>query len=177
MFDRESGRSRGFGFVTYVDASVSTRLLKLGDNADDNIGKVRMGDKMVEVKAAEPRPLSKRGGKGSGPPLAPEAIPQPMEQVPFYYPPPEDMAAPVAPHDQMAPTPLAYGVVPAMVPGGSYPYVMGQAVASPAGEATFQTYQAPMYYPVMMMPQPMPHYVPTSFHPHEPMPPDQPEAS
>lgn len=174
MFDRESGRSRGFGFVTYVDPAVSSRLLKLGDNGDDNIGKVLMGDKMVEVKAAEPRPLSaKRTGKAMGPTMTPEVPPQTTEQAPFYYPPSDDMGAPMVAFDQVAPSPFAYGAVPAMMPGGYYPYTMKPAVASPV-EANPYPYQTPMYYPVMMMPQPMPNHVQTFPHPQGgPMPPDQ----
>ncbi|KAG6908709.1 hypothetical protein DXG01_003642 [Tephrocybe rancida] len=47
MVDRESGRSKGFGFVTYEDAS----------NADQLVGKIGliMDDKQIEVKAAQPR--------------------------------------------------------------------------------------------------------------------------
>ncbi|KAF8154032.1 hypothetical protein B0H34DRAFT_720089 [Crassisporium funariophilum] len=47
MLDRESGRSKGFGFVTYEDAS----------NADQLVGKIGLilDDKQIEVKAAQPR--------------------------------------------------------------------------------------------------------------------------
>ncbi|KAG6855625.1 hypothetical protein H0H87_012930 [Tephrocybe sp. NHM501043] len=47
MVDRESGRSKGFGFVTYEDHS----------NADQLVGKIglTLDDKQIEVKAAQPR--------------------------------------------------------------------------------------------------------------------------
>ncbi|KAG6826544.1 hypothetical protein H0H92_015412 [Tricholoma furcatifolium] len=47
MVDRESGRSKGFGFVTYEDAT----------NADQLVGKLglMLDDKQIEVKMAQPR--------------------------------------------------------------------------------------------------------------------------
>jgi len=47
MVDRESGRSKGFGFVTFEDAS----------NLDQLVGKIglTLDDKQIEVKAAQPR--------------------------------------------------------------------------------------------------------------------------
>ncbi|KAF9074528.1 hypothetical protein BDP27DRAFT_1259161 [Rhodocollybia butyracea] len=46
MLDRESGRSKGFGFVTFEDA----------DNADQLVGKnLVLDDKQIEVKMAQPR--------------------------------------------------------------------------------------------------------------------------
>ncbi|KAF8961588.1 hypothetical protein BDZ97DRAFT_1190178 [Flammula alnicola] len=47
MLDRESGRSKGFGFVTFEDAS----------KADQLVGKpgLILDDKQIEVKAAQPR--------------------------------------------------------------------------------------------------------------------------
>ncbi|KAG6871953.1 hypothetical protein C0995_014552 [Termitomyces sp. Mi166 len=47
MVDRDSGRSKGFGFVTYEDAS----------NADQLVGKIGLilDDKQIEVKMAQPR--------------------------------------------------------------------------------------------------------------------------
>lgn len=47
MLDRESGRSKGFGFVTFEDAS----------NADQLVGKIGLilDDKQIEVKMAQPR--------------------------------------------------------------------------------------------------------------------------
>ncbi|KAF9019630.1 hypothetical protein BDZ89DRAFT_1139184 [Hymenopellis radicata] len=46
MLDRESGRSKGFGFVTFEDAT----------NTDQLVGKhLMMDDKQIEVKLAQPR--------------------------------------------------------------------------------------------------------------------------
>ncbi|KAF4588872.1 hypothetical protein EYR40_010427 [Pleurotus pulmonarius] len=47
MMDRESGRSKGFGFVTFDE----------GGNADQLVGKLGLllDDKQIEVKAAQPR--------------------------------------------------------------------------------------------------------------------------
>ncbi|KAL0570019.1 hypothetical protein V5O48_011938 [Marasmius crinis-equi] len=46
MLDRETGRSKGFGFVTFEDAT----------NTDQLVGKaLTMDDKQIEVKAAQPR--------------------------------------------------------------------------------------------------------------------------
>jgi len=47
MIDRESGRSKGFGFVTFEDAN----------NADQLVGKIGLvlDDKQIEVKMAQPR--------------------------------------------------------------------------------------------------------------------------
>ncbi|KAJ3993738.1 hnRNP A1-gamma isoform [Lentinula boryana] len=46
MLDRESGRSKGFGFVTFEDAN----------NADQLVGKnITLDDKQIEVKMAQPR--------------------------------------------------------------------------------------------------------------------------
>ncbi|KAN0079990.1 hypothetical protein V8E55_009556 [Tylopilus felleus] len=47
MVDRDSGRSKGFGFITFEDAT----------NADQFVGKLGLvlDDKQIEVKAAQPR--------------------------------------------------------------------------------------------------------------------------
>ncbi|KAG2076476.1 RNA-binding domain-containing protein [Suillus decipiens] len=47
MVDRESGRSKGFGFVTFEDSN----------NSDEFVGKLglMLDDKQIEVKAAQPR--------------------------------------------------------------------------------------------------------------------------
>ena len=51
MIDRVTHRSRGFGFVTFDDESVSLRLL----NQEDGTGKLEMKGKEVELKKAQPK--------------------------------------------------------------------------------------------------------------------------
>ena len=65
MFDYETGRSRGFGFVTYEDPNVSRHLLSLGQGGSSS-GHVQMRDKLVEIKAAEPKEGRAAGGGGGG---------------------------------------------------------------------------------------------------------------
>ncbi|RDB19606.1 hypothetical protein Hypma_013256 [Hypsizygus marmoreus] len=57
MVDRESGRSKGFGFVTFEDAS----------NADQLVGKIGLilDDKQIEVKMAQPRSQRDQARAGS----------------------------------------------------------------------------------------------------------------
>lgn len=63
MFDRVTRRSRGFGFVTYVNPAVSQSLLQMG-NHGDGIGRLIMRGKTCEVKPAAPRGQAPtRGGK------------------------------------------------------------------------------------------------------------------
>eukprot|EP00250_Pteridium_aquilinum_P011981 c20432_g2_i2 orf=647-1504(-) len=57
MQDRSSGRSRGFGFVTFESEDSVDELLSHG-------GKIELGGKQVEIKKAEP----KRNAPESGPP-------------------------------------------------------------------------------------------------------------
>jgi len=65
MFDRETRRSRGFGFVTYVNPDVSQSLLQMG-NHGDGIGRLVMRGKTCEIKAAAPRGQAPtRGGKAN----------------------------------------------------------------------------------------------------------------
>ncbi|CAM9957326.1 unnamed protein product, partial [Heterosigma akashiwo] len=61
MMDRNTNRSRGFGFVTYADAESVNRVMNETHT---------LRDKVVEIKRAEPRDSSSlapsRGGRGGG---------------------------------------------------------------------------------------------------------------
>jgi len=74
MWDRETGRSRGFGFVTYDDPKVASQLLSMGqeEGADPSsvqepqVGRLVMRGKTCEVKAAEPKEGSRNNRRGPG---------------------------------------------------------------------------------------------------------------
>ena len=54
MIDRETRRSRGFGFVTFAESQVAQSILAIGGGTD-GIGRLEMRGKVCEVKPAEPR--------------------------------------------------------------------------------------------------------------------------
>ena len=61
MFDRETRRPRGFGFVTYEDANVCDYLVQMGNEDHDSkdlsfmIGRMEMRGKVMEIKRAQPK--------------------------------------------------------------------------------------------------------------------------
>ncbi|HEY9815731.1 MAG TPA: hypothetical protein V6D20_08020 [Candidatus Obscuribacterales bacterium] len=153
MFDYETKRSRGFGFVTYEDPAVARHLLSLGHehNKGPNphlTGRIQLRDKLVEIKAAQPkegrsRPQA-RGGRRIKAVADASVVPE---------------AYPVGPEPMYGP----YGAVYPGMPNYGYP-VAGYGVPAyapapatpvyPAGY--FQGYMAPVFYPTYEMAAPAP---------------------
>jgi RNA-binding protein Musashi len=65
MFDRDTGRSRGFGFVTFEDSNVCTLLLNMCVEGTEGQGRVQMRGKVCEIKAAQPKESSNNSGGGT----------------------------------------------------------------------------------------------------------------
>lgn len=61
MFDRETQKSRGFGFVTFEDPDVALKLLGMGHEGEIpppggfTSGRIKMHERICEVKASEPK--------------------------------------------------------------------------------------------------------------------------
>lgn len=153
MFDYETGRSRGFGFVTYEDPCVSRHLLSLGgEGGGSSSGRVQMRDKLVEIKAAEPkegrtgRPHMRGGGGGrrnkvdasAAAPVVPEAFPVAAEDPMYPYGP----AYPAAiPNYGYSPVGSAYGA-----PVHAYGAPIYAAAPTPYSFMP-PGYMAPVFYP------------------------------
>jgi hypothetical protein len=66
MFDRETRKPRGFGFVTFHDPEVTTQLLamaamnseKIQEDGESDSGRLEMRGKMIEIKRAQPKDAS-----------------------------------------------------------------------------------------------------------------------
>lgn len=161
MFDYATGRSRGFGFVTYEDPNVSRHLLSLGhehNTGSDNphlTGRIQMRDKLVEIKAAEPKegrgggranhqhqqqPRRKGGASHevASATVVPEAYPVAAEDPDNMY-----AAAPYGHFYPAMPTPYGYPV-PAY--GAASPAYAPTPAPYPAG-GFVPGYMAPVFYP------------------------------
>uniref|UniRef100_A0A6S8JCJ1 RRM domain-containing protein n=1 Tax=Amphora coffeiformis TaxID=265554 RepID=A0A6S8JCJ1_9STRA len=138
MFDYDTGRSRGFGFVTYEDPAVARHLLSLGHehNKGPNphlTGRIQLRDKLVEIKAAQPkegrsRPQA-RGGRRNKVITEASVVPE---------------AYPVSPDPMYAP----YGAVYPGMPNYGFPLAgYGVPTYAPTPAGYFQGYMAPVFYP------------------------------
>ncbi len=58
ILDRETGRSRGFGFVTFADGEAARNAISALDGAD-------LDGRKIKVNEAQERPAGERSGGGS----------------------------------------------------------------------------------------------------------------
>lgn len=59
ILDRETGRSRGFGFVTFTDGEAARNAISALDGAD-------LDGRKIKVNEAQERPAGERGGSRGG---------------------------------------------------------------------------------------------------------------
>lgn len=110
MFDRETRKPRGFGFVTFEDASVCDQLLQMGNENDTSsskplIGRMEMRGKMMEIKRAQPKvaaPPSNRQPQMYQPQPATyyDNNGAPMSGPPYYQPQEGDLGSQYEPSQQ-----------------------------------------------------------------------------
>jgi hypothetical protein len=84
LVDKFTNRSRGFGFVTFEQASTAQQLLAMGHDGTGTSGRLEMQGKTIEVKSAEPKESMRRA------PSIPSAYavpvpPDPSSYNPYYY--------------------------------------------------------------------------------------------
>ena len=78
MFDRETLKSRGFGFVIFADPAVAQQMV-----GADGVGRWDMRGKTIEVKPAQPREGTNRRARPKRPQMQHHAPPSPA--YPMYY--------------------------------------------------------------------------------------------
>ena len=139
MFDYETGRSRGFGFVTFQDHSVAHHLL--------SVSRIQMRDKLVEIKAAEPKEGRRMHGRGRRHRHVDEANAAAAVVPPEAVMTPEEAMHPYA---QTTAYPAAYPTMPFY---GGY---------APAAVYTAAPVYAPVHYPVPAL---VPNYVAPVYYP------------
>lgn len=156
MFDRQTQRSRGFGFVTF---------LAEGEAHDVLARRHHIHNKPVEVKAAEPKEPA-GGGAGGAPPLPPmmvcaddDALHARAAALPSAYPPGVD--------GHGAPLICMYSVPPyaGTVPYGPAPYYRGPTSAGPSAPPGYWPVQQPTSMPTstVMGGVPYPVYPPPQY--------------
>jgi RNA-binding protein Musashi len=136
MIDRDTRRSRGFGFVTYEDPNVVNLLLGMKVEGTDGYGRVQMRGKVCEIKAAQPKESSTyntRGKRGGGNNKGYRSYQQPQPGYP--------------PNEQAYPRP-------------GYPISNGD---SPVNQGVPSTLPMPTAQPVMYNPYGMGAYYPPSY--------------